>query len=247
MVASTRVPRDWNGVKGVIDQTKTDGRFGRSPQFSTYSIEEQNIWNRCQIPMIGSGTTRSDDNHPLYNTICDIYNDPISQGYRTALNWGKYYEDFCVSGAGPAGGFFSGEYDKQFVGLRPDQLKNFQLPTDDARRLLIAMHRTKYIALMIENREIPNAATQDSYQDAIRPLTNNSSYLYSFPMTNAEKDRLLILPTGRPSQISLRTVKPLEPAMEGGRKNRRKNKHSRKRTMRNKKRSTRGKYSRRRR
>jgi hypothetical protein len=247
MVDSTRVPRDWDGVKALIDQTKTDSIFGRSPDFSTYSIEEQTIWNRCQIPMSGSGTTRSDDNHPLYNKICDIYNDPISKGYRTTLNWGKYYEDFCVSGVGPAGGFFSGEYDKQFVGLTPNQLKEFQLPTDDARRLLIAMHRTKYRALILQNRQIPDAATQTSYQDAIRALSDNNTYIYSFPMTTAERDNFLILPTGRPSQVSLRTVKPMEVAMQGGRKNRRKHKHSRKRKMRNNKRSTRGKYSRRRR
>jgi hypothetical protein len=247
MVASTRVPRDWEGVKAVIDQVKTDSKFARSPEFNTYPIEEQTIWNRCQIPINGTGTTRSTRNHPLYNTLCDIYNNPTTKGYRSALNWGKYYEDLCVGGVGPGGGFFSGEYDKQFVGLRPDQLKTFQIPTDDARRLLIAMNRTKYRSLIIDNKRVPDAATQAAYQETIRALADNNSYIYSFPMTDAERDKWLVLPTGRRSQVMLGTIKPTEAPMEGGRKNKRKHRNNNKKTRRNKRYTLQKKYSRRRR
>ena len=196
MIDSSRLPRDWAGVKGVIDKLKQDSRFARSPPFDNYSADEKAVWNNCQIPITGKGTTSSPDNHPLYNKLCDIYNNAGSKAFREAGNWEKYYGDFAIGGIGPANGFFAGDWDKAFFGMTATQLKGFQLPTDDARRLQVAMIREQYRNAMAKSSSgVIDKGTQDSYIANIKALFDDKKYQYSPAMSAAEQKAFTTLPT----------------------------------------------------
>lgn len=84
MVESSRVPRDFAGVKGLIDNLKKDAKFARSPPFDNYTEEEKAVWNNCQVPIIGTGTVSSPNNDPLYNKLCDLFNNAGTQAFLTA-------------------------------------------------------------------------------------------------------------------------------------------------------------------
>jgi len=196
MVESNRIPRDWAGVKGLIDAAKNEGKYGRSPPFDNYSADEKAVWNNCQIPIIGTGTTSNPNNHPLYNKLCDIYNDPASKAFRDAGNWEKYYGDFAVGGIGPANGFFAGDWDKNFFGMTATQLKGFQLPTDDARRLQIAMNREQYRNALVKSPAGLDKGTQDAYIANIKALYDDKRFQFSPLLSSAEQTALATLPTG---------------------------------------------------
>jgi hypothetical protein len=183
MVSSSRLPRDWAGVKRVIDGLKQDARFARSPPFDNYTADEKAIWNNCQIPIVGKGTTSSPTNHPLYNKLCDIYNTPGSKAFRDAGNWEKYYGDFAIGGIGPAGGFFAGDWGKNFVKLTQDQLDAFQLPFDDARRLQIAMTVEQYKNALAKKP----STTKQAYVANIQATYDDKKHQYSPPLTAQEK------------------------------------------------------------
>lgn len=206
MVSSNRIPRDWAGVRANIDRIKTDSKYARSPPFDNYSAEEKAIWNNCQIPIIGKGTTSSASNHPMYNKLCDIYNNPGSKKFRDQFKWDKYYGDFCINGIGPADAFLAGDWNKQCYQLSESQLKAFQLPTDDARRLQIAMNRQQF---QITEPNLTNAGKQAPYKTNITNLFDNNKYPLSPTITEAEKTKYVTLTT-KPSRSG-------EPLMTGGR------------------------------
>jgi len=213
IVLNNNVPKNWAGVKANIDAAKTDGKYTRSPVFDSYSKEEQAIWNKCQIPMIGTGTTNSPTNHPLYNKLCDIYNNPASKALRDAGNWEKYYGDFCINGIGPADGFLGSDWNKQCYALTTTQLMGFQLPTDDVRRLQIAMNREKYVNALIKSPAGLDAGTQAAFKNNINACFDNNKYPLSPIVTEEEKKTFLTLPTGSNAFIAA----PHKP-IDGGRR-----------------------------
>ena len=216
MVSSNRIPRDWAGVKANIDGIKTNGKYARSPPFDNYSAEEKAIWNNCQIPIIGKGTTSSPNNHPMYNKLCDIYNNPASKAFRDAGNWEKYYGDFCINGIGAADGFLASDWNKQCYGLSATQLMGFQLPTDDARRLQIAMNREQYRNALVKSPSGLNPSTQEAYKANITACYDDNKFPLSPTLTEADKKAFVTLPTGTNAFVAAP-----EKLMSGGRRGRR--------------------------
>jgi len=239
MVESTRIPRDWAGVKGLIDAAKRDAKFARSPPFDNYPADEKKVWDNCQIPIIGKGTTSSPDNHPLYNKLCDIFNNPASKAFRDAGNWEKYYGDFAVGGIGPANGFFAGDWDKNFFGLTETQLKGFMLPTDDARRLQIAMSREQYRNALIKSPAGLPKPAQDAYIANIKATFDNNRFQYSPLISAQEQTALMTLPPPGDVAFAAAPEKIMgigggrrrrgKKSMRGGKRGTRKNKRTRRR------------------
>ena len=195
MVLSTRVPRDWPSVKDSINAIKVNPIYSRSPSFDSYPPEEQAIWNACQIPVRGTGTVSNPNNHPLYNRLCDIYNHPSSKALRDAGNWEKYYKDFCFNGVGVASAFMANDWNKKFLSLTATQLKGFELPTDDFRRLQIECVRAEYRNGLILRPTGLDPSAQDYARYKINVLFDDLKNLHSPPLTDAEKARYIFLPT----------------------------------------------------
>jgi hypothetical protein len=183
MVDSSRVPRDFAGVKGLIDGMKQDAKFARSPPFDNYSQEEKAIWNNCQVPIIGTGTTNSPNNEPLYNRVCDLFNNPGTQAILNSNNMEKYYGNWAINGVGPADAFMAGDWDKAFKAMTATQLKGFRLPTDDGRRLKILMNIEQYKNAAAKNSSVNKAP----YVANINKLFPDNSNVMSPPLTAAER------------------------------------------------------------
>jgi hypothetical protein len=183
MVESSRVPRDFAGVKGLIDNLKNDAKFARSPPFENYTEEEKAVWNNCQVPIIGTGTTSSPNNDPLYNKVCDLFNNAGTKAFLTANNMEKYYGNWVINGIGPADGFMSGEWDKAFKGMTATQLKGFRLPTDDCRRLKILMNIEQYKNAAAKNPSVDKGP----YVGNVKALFTDNSNVMSPPLTSAEQ------------------------------------------------------------
>ena len=177
-------------------------------------------------------TQAAPDNHPLYNKLCDIYNDPASKALRDAGNWEKYYGDFAIGGIGPANGFFAGDWDKGFIGMTATQLKGFQLPTDDARRLQVAMIREQYKNALAKSSSGVDKATQDSYIANIKALFDDKKYQYSPAISSTEQTAFTTLPT-MPGAL-LAAPEPLIGVGGGRRRRGRKSRRSRRSSRKNK-------------
>ena len=216
MVESSRVPRDFAGVKGLIDNLKKDARFARSPPFDNYTEEEKAVWNNCQVPIIGTGTVSSPNNDSLYNKLCDLFNNAGTQAFLTANNMEKYYGNWVINGIGPADAFISGEWDKAFKGMTATQLKGFRLPTDDGRRLKILMNIEQYKNAAAKNPSVDKGP----YVGNVKALFANNSNVMSPPLTSAEQTAF--------SSLTIPGV------MAGGRRRRRGSRRSRGSSRKNK-------------